>query len=119
MNICIPVLAEQGLNSPVSSHFGQAQAFAMVNDDTNEVTIVKNTGTHHGGTLTPAELIGQAGANMVLCGGLGVKAVHLFEQQGIRVYCQASGTVAETLQAYKNGDLPEATDANACQHQEH
>ncbi|MFO7569751.1 MAG: NifB/NifX family molybdenum-iron cluster-binding protein [Smithellaceae bacterium] len=119
MNICIPILADQGLNSPVSSHFGQAQAFAMINAETNAMTIIQNTGTHHGGTLTPAEIIGQAGADMVLCGGLGVKAVRLFEQQGIHVYCQASGTVADTLQAYKNGALPEATDANACQHHAH
>jgi predicted Fe-Mo cluster-binding NifX family protein len=45
-----------------------------------------------------------------------VKAVRLFEQKGIHVYCQASGTVAEALEAYKSGKLPEATDANACQH---
>ncbi len=116
MNICIPISAEQGLDSPISEHFGQAPAFAMINDDTNDMTIVKNTGTHHGGTLAPPELIGQAGADMLLCGGLGVKAVRLFEQQGIRVYCQASGTVADALKAYKDGALPEATDANACQH---
>jgi predicted Fe-Mo cluster-binding NifX family protein len=116
MNICLPILAEQGLDSPVSPHFGQARAFAMVNSETNDVTIVKNTGTHHGGTLTPPELLEQAGADVVLCGGLGVKAVRLFEQKGIHVYCQASGTVAEALKAYKNGELPEATDANACQH---
>lgn len=119
MNICIPILSAQGLNSPVSSHFGRAHAFAMVNDETNEVSIVQNTGQHHGGALTPAQLIGQAGTDVVLCGGLGVKAVRIFEQQGIHVYCQASGTVTDALQAYKNGDLPEATDANACQHHNH
>jgi predicted Fe-Mo cluster-binding NifX family protein len=119
MNICLPILAEQGLNSPVSPHFGPAQAFAMVDDATNEMTIIENTSTHRGGTLAPPELLEKAGVDVVLCGGLGVKAVHLFEQKGIRVYCQASGTVADALQAYKNGDLPEATDANACQQHGH
>lgn len=119
MNICIPVVAQNDLESPISSHFGQANAFAMVDDETDEIQFVANTGHHHGGHLTPAELIGQAGADVVLCGGLGVKAVRLFEQQGIHVYCQASGTVREALEAYKAGKLPEATDANACQHHRH
>lgn len=119
MNICIPILDENGLNSRVSPHFGPAAAFAMVDDDRDEVTVIKNTGTHHGGNLAPPELLAQAGANVVLCGGLGVKAVKMFEQKGIHVYCQAAGTVAEALAAYKAGTLPEATDANACQHHEH
>jgi predicted Fe-Mo cluster-binding NifX family protein len=119
MNICIPVLEDRGLESQVSPHFGKASAFIMVNDETEELSLVQNTGQHHGGALTPAQLIGQAGADVVLCSGLGVKAVRLFEQQGIHVYCQATGNVTEALAAYKAGKLPEATDANACQHHAH
>jgi len=119
MNICIPTLDVKGLDSTVSSHFGQAAAFAIVNDETNEVRFLQNTGQHHGGGMTPAEIIGKEGVDVVLCGGLGIKAVHLFEQQGIHVYCKASGKVADALKAYKTGALPEATDANACQHHGH
>lgn len=119
MNICIPVSAEQGFDSPLSPHFGRADAFALINDETNEIRFFQNTGQHHGGAMTPAELIAKAGAHVVLCGGLGVKAVHLFEQQGIHVYNTASGTVADALNAYKTGKLPEATDATACQEHAH
>jgi predicted Fe-Mo cluster-binding NifX family protein len=119
MNIFVPVLAEKGLESPVSPHFGPANSFAKVDSETNELTFVQNTGTHHGAALTPPEILGKAGANVVLCGGLGSKPVQLFEQQGIQVFCQASGTVADALKAYKGGTLPEATDANACQEHQH
>lgn len=120
MKICIPVLAQQGMNSPISSHFGKADHFAMFDEDTQTLTFFDNTGQHHGGALTPAELIHQAGANVVLCGGLGVKAVQLFEQLGIRVFNQASGTVADVLAAYKAKALPEATNETACHdHDEH
>jgi predicted Fe-Mo cluster-binding NifX family protein len=119
MNICIPTLNQNGLNSSVSSHFGKASTFAIVNDATNEVRFVQNSGQHHGGAMTPAEIIGKEGVHVVLCGGLGVRAVRLFEQQGIHVYCEASGTVADALKAYKAGNLPEATDANACQQHGH
>lgn len=119
MQICIPTLDRNGLNSAVSPHFGKASAFAVVNDETNEISFLENNGTHHGGALTPAQIIGQAGVDVVLCGGLGVKAVRLFEQQGVMVYCNASGTVSDALKAYKTGDLQAATDQNACQHHGH
>ena len=119
MNICIPTLDNKGLDSRVSSHFGRASLFAIVDDETNEMRFIQNTGQHHGGGMMPAELIRNEGVHVVLCGGLGVKAVRLFEQQGIHVYNQASGTVAEALKAYKAGTLPEATDATACQEHAH
>jgi predicted Fe-Mo cluster-binding NifX family protein len=119
MKICIPILEQNGFDSPLSSHFGQASGFAMLEEETNTLSFVVNNGSHHGGTKTPAEIIAAAGANVVLCGGLGGKAVHLFEQAGIRVYNNAAGTVADVLKAYKAGQLPEATDATACQHHAH
>ncbi|MBD3308262.1 dinitrogenase iron-molybdenum cofactor biosynthesis protein [candidate division KSB3 bacterium] len=119
MKICIPTLEDKGLASAVSSHFGRASLFAIVNEDTDEVNFIPNNGQHHGGGMTPAQIIGQHGVDVVLCSGLGVKAVRLFEQQGIHVYCNASGTVADALKAYRAGQLPEATDATACQHHAH
>lgn len=119
MKICIPVLTQEGMNSPLSSHFGQADYFAMFDDETQALTFFNNTGHHHGGTLTPAEIIHQAGAQVVLCGGLGGKAVQLFQQLGVHVFNQASGTVADILAAYKAGSLPEATDATACHDHAH
>ena len=119
MKICIPTLNQNGLESTLSSHFGRANVFAIVDDETNEIRFIQNTGQHHGGGMTPAELIRNEGVHVVLCGGLGVKAVRLFEQQGIHVYNQASGTVNEALKAYKAGTLPEATDATACQEHAH
>jgi predicted Fe-Mo cluster-binding NifX family protein len=119
MKICIPILQQQGFDSPISSHFGQASGFALVDEETNMLSFMLNSGHHHGGPQTPAELIAEAGANIVLCGGLGRNAVRLLRQHNIQVYTQASGTVAETLKAYQDGALPEATEATACQHHAH
>ncbi len=119
MKICVPVIEMNGLQSIVSPHFGRAAAFALVDDETLEVTALQNDGQHHGGNLTPSAIISQAGVDVVLCGGLGVKAVRLFEQEGIHVFNNAAGTVEEVLKAYKSGLLPEATDANSCQEHIH
>jgi predicted Fe-Mo cluster-binding NifX family protein len=122
MNICIPTLDNNGLESAVSSHFGQALFFIIIDDGTNDIKTIKNTakGGHQGTAgLTPGQLIMEQEVNVVLCGGLGVRAVQMFEQAGIHVFNQASGTVADAMKAYKEGKLPEATDATACQKHAH
>lgn len=122
MNICIPILDNNGLESTVSSHFGQALFFIVIDDKTNEIKTVQNTakGGHQGAAgPTPGQLIMEQDVDVVLCGGLGVRAVRMFEQAGIHVFNQASGTVTDALTAYKNGKLPEATDATACQKHAH
>ncbi|PIE31273.1 dinitrogenase iron-molybdenum cofactor biosynthesis protein [candidate division KSB3 bacterium] len=119
MKICIPVLDLNGLKSKISQHFGKAATFAIVDDETMEVTALTNDGQHHGGVLAPPDIIEQAGVDVVLCGGLGIKAVRMFEEKGIHVYNNASGTVEDVVKAYKEGLLPEATDANACQEHAH
>ncbi len=50
----------------------------------------------------------------MLCGGIGHKALHMFESYGIRVFIGARGTVRETLAAWEAGLLKEATIENAC-----
>lgn len=119
MKICIPILRHNGYNSPISEHFGQSSGFALFDDDTDTLSFMLNSGLHSAGAQTPAELIAESGADVVLCGSLGVKAVHLFEQHGIHVYSDASGTVVDAVNAYKADRLPEVTDATACQSDAH
>jgi predicted Fe-Mo cluster-binding NifX family protein len=122
MKICIPTLDSKGVESTISSHFGQTLFFMIIDDETNEMRTVENTakGGHQGAAgLTPGQLIMEQEIDVVLCGGLGVRAVRMFEQAGIHVFNQASGTVADAIKAYKDGKLPEATDATACQKHAH
>jgi predicted Fe-Mo cluster-binding NifX family protein len=119
MKICIPVLEEKGFDSRISSHFGQADMFAMVDSDTNDISFLANTGEHHGGVLAPPELLHQAGIDLLICGGLGGKAVQMFQGFGIEVYSNASGTVSDALDAYRAGKLAQATKDTACQHHAH
>ncbi len=55
----------------------------------------------------------------MLCGGLGPKAVTMFEQFGIDVFVGAQGTVRDAIEAWKQGSLMEATDENACREHRH
>jgi predicted Fe-Mo cluster-binding NifX family protein len=67
-----------------------------------------------GGRGYPPEIIAQTGAEVMLCGGLGRRAIAMFEELGIMVYVGASGTIKNAIQMYENGKLQAATDENAC-----
>jgi len=118
MKICIPILQQNGFDSPISSHFGQASSFAMVERRPHHHVSTK----HWPSSWWDPHACGTDSSVRGECRTLrwlGCESVHLFEQQGIHVYNQASGTVAEALKAYKAGTLPEATDATACQEHAH
>jgi predicted Fe-Mo cluster-binding NifX family protein len=60
-----------------------------------------------------------AGVDVMLCSGLGPRAISMFEQLGIEVYVGAYGTVREAVQAWQEGRLQVATDENACRMHRH
>ena len=119
MKLCIPTLGNGGLDDFVSEHFGRAPTFTVVDIVNNEVEIVQNTGEHFGGVGNTPELVAGAGAEIMLCSGLGPRAISMFEQLGIEVYVGASGTVSEAIRAFQAGALVEASDANACKMHRH
>ena len=119
MKLCVPTLGNGGLDDFVSEHFGRAPTFTVVDMVNNEVGIVQNTGEHFGGVGNTPELVAGAGAEIMLCSGLGPRAIGMFEQFGIEVYVGASGTVQDAINAFQAGKLAEASDANACKMHRH
>jgi len=114
MKVCVPTMGKNGLNEQVGEHFGRVPTYTIVDTKTNDVSIIDNTSEHMGGMGYPPEIIAQTGAEVLLCGGLGRRAVGMFEELGIRVYVGATGTVKDAVQSWRNGKLEEATDENAC-----
>jgi len=119
MKVCIPTMENGGLNDMVAQHFGRAPTYTVVDDKTNTIEIIPNSGEHMGGTGLPPEFIAKAGTHIMLCSGLGPKAVNMFEQFGIEVFIGASGTGQDAITAWQKGLLIEATDENACKEHRH
>lgn len=119
VKICVPTMGGNGLNELVSPHFGRAPTFTIVDSSTYSVKVLQNTSEHMGGTGKPPELMASAGVQVMLCSGLGPRAIQMFEQYGIEVYVGASGTVRDTIRAWKKGLLREATDKDACEMHRH
>ncbi|MEM3486003.1 MAG: NifB/NifX family molybdenum-iron cluster-binding protein [Nitrososphaerales archaeon] len=119
MKVCVPTIGNRGLDEYVSEHFGRAPTFTIVDLATNQVKVVPNTSEHMGGTGHPPQILANAGVDVMLCSGLGPRAIHMFEQFGIEVYVGVYGTVREAIQAWQAGKLQVATDENACRMHRH
>lgn len=118
MKIGIPAMGDSGLDERVSAHFGRAPTFIIVDSDTRDCEVVANV-KRTGGTKQPPEQLADEDVEMVICSGLGPKAIDIFEKFGIEVYLGAEGTVRDTLDKLEAGDLQEASDKDACEEHRH
>jgi len=109
----------QGLNGQVCGHFGQAPTYTIYDSETEKVRVVDNRSQHMGGVGLPPEHLHREGVNIMLCSGLGPKAVSMFESFGIEVYVGANSTVRQSLELFLQGKLPLATMDNACKDHHH
>ena len=117
MIICIPSMDNNGLSSDISVHFGKSPYFTFleVNDNIiEEIKVIKSTGRHEGGKMTPGELIIQANSDVLLCANLGSKAVQMLNNSGVKIFVGASGTVKSTFEDFINGNLHLADENTVC-----
>jgi predicted Fe-Mo cluster-binding NifX family protein len=114
--ICVPTLDKRGLLADISVHFGKTPYFTFIKYDDGEikdVNVIETHGKHKGGSKTPAEIILDSGADILICGNLGSKAVHMLRDSEIEVFSGASGIVKDTLSEWRRGNLKFA-DENSC-----
>lgn len=115
MKVCIPTMGDKGLDEQVGAHFGRVPTYTIVDVETGDVRVIKNNTTHMGGTGYAPDLIQDKGADVMLCGGLGRKAIQMFQEMGIMVYVGATGKVSDAIEMWKAGKLQVATSETACQ----
>ncbi|MGD2148713.1 MAG: NifB/NifX family molybdenum-iron cluster-binding protein [Anaerolineae bacterium] len=97
-----------GLDSVVSPHFGRCPHFIIVDlggSEVQQVTAVDNPyrGHHQPGQVP--RFIREQGADVMLTGGMGMRAISLFQQFGIEAVTGAFGTVRRSLEQYLGGAL--------------
>ncbi len=114
MKVCIPTKDNNGMSGAVEQHFGKAPTYTILDTDSGEVSVIPNTSEHMGGVDLPPEFLHKNGVEIMLCSGLGYKAVKMFESYGIDVFVGAGGTVQDTIDAWKAGQLCNASAENTC-----
>jgi len=119
MRIALPTNGDRGMDEEISPHFGRAVTYTIYDTETKEVEVVDNTSSHMGGTGVPPDLLHEKGVEILICGGIGRKAIDLFGSRGIKVYCGAIDTVKDTIELFEAGILEEASMNNACSGHHH
>ncbi len=112
--LAIPTSGRGGLDDSVGEHFGRVPTFTLVDSETGEIEVLENTSEHMGGAGLPADLLIASGADIVLCKGLGRRAIESLSSGGLSVCTGVAGTAGEAVAAWKRGDLGKAGESEAC-----
>lgn len=115
MKICIPTETNEGLNAKVYGHFGSAPYFTLYDTGTEIVKVVANNNAEHAhGMCQPLSVIGDESVNVVICSGMGARAVQKLNAANIKALRASAGTVSQIIVKYKENALEEITPENAC-----
>jgi len=106
--IAIAAEDDRGLQGEVSGHFGRCPYFVLAEVRAGEppaATVIANPyyGQHRPGVL-PAFLY-KKGVFAIVAGGMGPRAIAMFNGYGIEVATGAVGNVGKVLDAYLQGEL--------------
>jgi predicted Fe-Mo cluster-binding NifX family protein len=111
MRIAIASESNQGLDGPVSHHFGRCPYFTMVEVKDGQVGNIQAVENPFAGQHAPGQVPGfihSQRADVMISGGMGGRAIEFFRNYSIGVSTGASGTVRQTLERYLAGELNEA-----------
>lgn len=120
MNLCIPVLQDLGLASPISGHFGHAPVFLLVDVGNRSTRAIANGHAHHAhGQCSPLASLAGEQLEAMIVSGIGPGAVNHLNAAGIPVFVTGGATVAEALAELDAGTLRRITPAQMCGHHGH
>jgi len=98
----------KGLESEMSMHFGRCPFFMMADVDGKDVKKTEAIPNPFFNGHVPGavpDFINKQHANVLIAGGMGPKAVQMFESFGIEVATGVGGQVENVLQAYLDGKI--------------
>lgn len=98
----------------VSEHFGRCEEFVLVDTENNKVISEnkeKNPG-HKLGFLP--KFLEEKGIDIVLTGGIGNKAIDIFNEFGIKVYSGIKGDYEDVIDKFLKGEIKQKK--NLCRH---
>ena len=110
MKFAIPIA-----DGKLTAHFGHCKEFAMVEVEDQKITRTEmlDPPPHEPGVLP--RWLKEQGTDVVIAGGMGQRAIELFQQAGVQVFVGAPVDEPENLvKSYLNQTL--VTGGNVCDH---
>ena len=122
MRIAVSVDNKQGLDSIVSAHFGRCPHYILVDVENHNITGIQEVDSPFYGHHQPGQVPGfihSLGADVMLAGGMGGRALLFFQQFGIEGVTGAYGTVRQSVERYLGGELRGAAPCKESQEHGH
>ena len=102
--------AGKSLESETDPRFGRCKYFLVIDMETEEFEVVLNENADRmgGAGIKAAQLVADLGLGSVITGNIGPNAFEVLNTAGIQIMTGATGTVADAIEAYKQGQLQRA-----------
>jgi len=106
------------LDGDVDQRFGRCKFFLLIESENMDFNVIENKSimASGGAGIKAAETIVNNGAEILITGNVGPNAFQTLSTGGIRIFTGASGSITESLEKYKNGELKETENANVGSH---
>ena len=119
MRIALSTDDDRGLDAVLSYHFGRCPYYTLVDVEGKEVKETMSVpnpfyGEHGQPGQVPA-FINSQGAQVIIAGGMGSRAVDFFQQFGIEPVTGVSGKVKDAVEAYLDSKLSGAAPCDESQ----
>ncbi len=116
MKICLPVIENTGITSPISQHFGSAPLFLIVETNTQKIQEIKNSNQNHAhGMCQPLSVLSSYEFDAIAVSGIGMGALNKLRAANIKVYKGNCQTVKEALNLLQENKLQEVDNTMTCQ----
>lgn len=108
----------EDLDANVDQRFGRCKYFLVVDVESMEFEVLSNeNATASGGAgIQAAQTIAKAGVQAVVTGNVGPNAFQTLKAADIKVFTGISGTIRESVEKYKKGELKETEGASVGSH---
>lgn len=107
------------LTSEVDARFGRAKYFILADTETGDFEPIENSqnlNAAQGAGIQSAQTVVESGAEALISGHCGPKAFRVLKAGEVKIFTNASGTVADALEQLKAGSLEETAEADVDSH---
>lgn len=108
----------ENLDANVDQRFGRCKYFLIVDTESMEFEVLSNENAmaSGGAGIQAAQTIAKTGAEVVVTGNVGPNAFQTLSAAGMKIFTGASGTIKESIEKYKKGELKETEAPNVGSH---
>lgn len=114
--IAVTAEVDNGLDSPMSGHFGHCRAFIVSTVKDGEIINVETIHNQgHTSCAQPVNLLVENGVSVLITMGMGMRPFMAAQQSGLKVMKGFGGSVRDAVKLYIDGKSQNMSDDGLCQ----